>query len=66
MDKPSKTLIRPIEAAKRLEVGRSTLYGLLGKELPVVKIGRSLRIDPDDLEAFIERQKVAHKEATAA
>ncbi|MER6298580.1 helix-turn-helix domain-containing protein [Kitasatospora sp. NPDC001539] len=54
--------IRPVlltaeEAAKMLRIGRSTLYQLLAeKELTSIKIGRSRRIRPADIEAYIERQ----------
>ncbi|MFD9692474.1 helix-turn-helix domain-containing protein [Kitasatospora sp. NPDC059088] len=56
------TTIRPVlltaeEAAKMLHIGRSTLYQLLAeKELTSIKIGRSRRIRPADVEAYIERQ----------
>ncbi|MFG2903953.1 helix-turn-helix domain-containing protein [Kitasatospora sp. NPDC048286] len=56
------TTIHPVlltaeEAAKMLRIGRSTLYQLLAeRELASIKIGRSRRIRPADVEAYIERQ----------
>ena len=45
-------------AAKVLGVTDRTVWGLVNsRELPAVRIGRSVRIDPADLRAFIERQK---------
>ncbi|MET8698266.1 helix-turn-helix domain-containing protein [Kitasatospora sp. NPDC004723] len=56
------TTIRPVlltaeEVAEMLRIGRSTVYLLLAnKELTSIKIGRSRRIRPADVEAYIERQ----------
>lgn len=51
-------LLPPKEAAKALSICERTLYAL-GKsgEIPVVRIGRSVRYDVADLRAFIERTK---------
>ena len=46
------------EAARFLAVSVSTLYGWVWqRRIPFVKIGRALRFDPRDLEAFIEANK---------
>jgi excisionase family DNA binding protein len=46
------------EAARYLSVSVSTLYGWVWqRRIPFVKIGRALRFDPTDLEAYIEASK---------
>jgi len=46
------------EAAKVLGVTERTVWTLVdGGVLPAVRFGRSVRIDPADLRAFIERAK---------
>ena len=46
------------EAAQYLAVSTSTLYGWVWqRRIPFVKIGRALRFDPRDLEAFVEANK---------
>ncbi|TVQ63033.1 MAG: DNA-binding protein [Phycisphaerales bacterium] len=46
------------QAAERLGVSERTLWALVARdELPTVRIGRSVKIDPVDLEAFIQRGK---------
>lgn len=50
-----RLLVTVDEAARRLAIGRSHLYEyLLRGTLRSVRIGRSRRIAPRDLEAFIE------------
>lgn len=50
-------LLTPEEAARVLRIGRSKLYQLLAdKELTSIKIGRSRRVRPADIDAYIERQ----------
>ena len=47
-------LLRVEEAARLLRIGRSKLYQLLARgELPVVRIGRSVRIPRRALEEWI-------------
>lgn len=50
------------EAAKSLAVSLRTLRALVQRgELTAVRIGRSVRFDPDDLRRLIEQRKeVAH------
>ncbi len=51
-------LLSPRQAAKALSVCERTLYGLTkSRELPVVRIGRSVRYSVEDIRAFIERRK---------
>ncbi len=53
-----KTLSRLLNAqdvAAALKMGLSTVYQLVERgELPSIRIGRSVRIRPEDLEEFIE------------
>ena len=53
-----KTLSRLLNAqdvAAALNIGLSTVYQLVERgELPSIRIGRSVRIRPEDLEKFIE------------
>ncbi len=52
------TLLRPPEVARRLSVSRARAYQLLAaREIPVVQIGRLVRVDPRDLEDYIRRQR---------
>ncbi|MFE7559067.1 helix-turn-helix domain-containing protein [Kitasatospora sp. NPDC057500] len=57
---PRPVLLKPEEAAEMLRIGRSKLYELLAaRELTSIKIGRSRRIRPADVVAYIERQATA-------
>jgi excisionase family DNA binding protein len=50
-------LLRIPEAAARLGLGRSTVYELIqAGDLPVVRIGKAVRIPAARLMAFVERQ----------
>ena len=56
-----ENLLNYKQAAIYLNVGRSTMYDLVGRgELQVVKIGRCARFRPQDLRDFIEA-KVTRK-----
>ena len=49
-----QVLLRPPEAAARLAVARSTLYLLIARgELPVVRIGRSVRLPVSALDEWV-------------
>lgn len=51
-------LLKPKEAAEVLSVSERTLWNLTrNEEIPAVRIGRSVRYDPDDLREWIERRK---------
>jgi len=53
-----KLLLTPREAAKSLSICERTLYGLSKSgELRLVRIGRSVRYDVNDLRAWIDRTK---------
>lgn len=53
-------LLRPREAAEALAISERALWSLTaGKEMPCVRIGRSVRYLPADLAAFVEGQREA-------
>jgi len=46
------------ESARALSLSEASVFRLLRRgELPAVKVGHSLRLDPADLAAFVQRQK---------
>jgi excisionase family DNA binding protein len=52
-----RLLLRPVEAAEAIGVGRSKVYELLASgELPSVRVGSSVRVPVDALRAWIARQ----------
>jgi len=51
-----KNYIRVKEMLKELGVSRATLYRLIDKGLPVVKIGGSTRFDVEAVQQWIEDQ----------
>ena len=54
----SVTLLKPMDAAKILNISRSTIYQLLQSgDIPVVRIKSSVRIRPIDLNAYIEQNR---------
>jgi excisionase family DNA binding protein len=57
--RPPATLLTIEEAARRLSVSiRNIRHQIYLRKLPIVKVGRLVRIDERDLEAFIERGRV--------
>lgn len=63
MDKFDRLLLRPIEAAEAIGIGRSKIYELLASgELPSIRIGGSVRVPVDALHAWIDRQLVERPE----
>ena len=53
---PNKDLLRVEEAAERLSLGRSKVYELIRDgRLPVVHIGRSVRVPARAVESFVEK-----------
>lgn len=55
-----RLLLTPRETAKAMGICEKTLWTLSNRgELPAVRIGRSVRYDVADLQAFIDRQKGA-------
>jgi excisionase family DNA binding protein len=54
-----KLLLRPVEAAEVISVGRSKVYELIASgDLPSIRIGASVRVPVDALKAWIS-QRVA-------
>ena len=43
------------QAARFLNIGRSTLYRMAGRQIPVVRFGDVVRFRRADLRAFVER-----------
>jgi excisionase family DNA binding protein len=57
-----RLLLRPVEAAEAIGIGRSKLYALLASgELPSVRIGGSVRVPVDALRAWIAKQLEARQ-----
>lgn len=55
---PNVLLLTATEAAEALAISPRTLWSLTDSgELPCVRIGRSVRYDPTDLRAWIDRRK---------
>jgi excisionase family DNA binding protein len=54
------SLLTVPEAARRLAIGRSTAYVLIGAgELEVIHIGRAARVPDDSVDALIARKRAA-------
>jgi excisionase family DNA binding protein len=52
-----RILMRPIEVAEALGIGRSTAYGLLASgAIPSIRVGRQLRVPADELAAWVKAQ----------
>jgi excisionase family DNA binding protein len=50
-------LLTVAEVAEELRVSTMTVYRLIQRdELPALRIGRSYRIERDDLESYLDRQ----------
>jgi len=60
-------LLRIPEAAARLGLGRSTVYELIQRNsIPVVRIGKSVRVPASRLAAWVERQVAEVEEGAPA
>ena len=60
-----KLLVRPTEAAELLGLGRSKVYALLASgELPMVKIGKSVRVPVDELRQWVNVRVMASPDTT--
>lgn len=61
---PAKLLLSTEEAAQRLGIGRTRMYELLRSgEVPSVKLGRSRRVRPEDLNEYVERLVLGEEES---
>ena len=64
---PGQLLLSPVQAAKRLGIGRSTLYLLLADEqLERVHIGARRLVPVDGLERYVERLRRGETDADTA
>ena len=53
-----RLLLRPLEAAEAIGIGRSKVYEMLARgELPSVRIGRVVRVPVDKLREWVERKE---------
>jgi excisionase family DNA binding protein len=51
--------LKTTEAARALGLGKRTLAELIAeRKITFLKIGRSVRFAPEDLDAFVERQRI--------
>ena len=64
---PTRMLLRVREAADLLGLSRATLYNMLaaGTEIPVVRIGRSVRIPMAELQNWVAQQTADWRTAEA-
>jgi excisionase family DNA binding protein len=54
-----RPLLKSPEAARVLNVGKRTLAELIAeRKIGFIKTGRSVRFAPEDLDAFVERQRI--------
>ena len=52
-----RLLLRPVEAADAIGIGRSKVYEMLASgELPSIRVGASVRVPVDALRAWIAQQ----------
>ena len=64
VDRMDKLLLRPIEAAEAIGIGRSKVYELLASgELPSIRIGSSVRVPIDRLRESIDRKSIERGES---
>ena len=64
---PGQLLLSPVQAAKRLGIGRSTLYLLLADEqLESVRIGTRRLVPVEGLERYVERLRRGETDADTA
>jgi excisionase family DNA binding protein len=60
-------LLRPDEVQRILRVGRSKVYDMIAREeLPVIRIGRAVRIPRGALERWIEERTTGWRSVEAA
>jgi excisionase family DNA binding protein len=58
--KPTRRLLTVVEAAEYLTISKRYLANLTAmNEIPAVKMGRAVRYDVADLDAWIEHNKIA-------
>ena len=53
-----KLLLKPLEAAQVLGIGRSLIYELIARrEIPAVRLGRCLRVPTESLQQWLKDQE---------
>jgi putative molybdopterin biosynthesis protein len=53
-------LLSPADAARLAQVSRDTIYREIDRgELPARHVGRQLRIDPDEFQAYLDGRRAA-------
>ena len=53
-----KLLLKPLEVAEILGIGRSLAYELIArKEIPSVRLGRCIRVPSESLQRWIKEQE---------
>lgn len=50
------TLLTMKQLCEQLQVSKPTVYRMIGKGLPVVRIGSAVRFKPEDIDAWIAKQ----------
>lgn len=64
MDSGEKLLLKADEVARRLSLGRATVYLMMASgELPTLRKGRAVRVPASALEAWIEQRTNADESA---
>lgn len=66
MGEAALRLLTPDEAAQRLGVSRDTFDRHVRDHVPHVRIGRLLKYDPRDLDAWLDEQKAGSSSGAAA
>ncbi|MFJ8742403.1 helix-turn-helix domain-containing protein [Embleya sp. NPDC127516] len=64
---PTVLLLTVEEGARRLRIGRTTMYALIGSgAIETVPVGRLRRIPVEAIAEYVHRLRQAHRSATAA
>ena len=57
MKEPERLLLKPMEAAVALGIGRQKIYELIAtNKIPTIQLGRSTMIPLEELRAWIRRE----------
>lgn len=54
--------LSPSELGEMLGLGKTRVYSLIREELPVCRIGRIIRVNRKDIEAWLRANKVSPKD----
>ena len=58
-----RLLLKPLEAAEVLGIGRSLMYELIARgEIPSVRLGRCLRVSKESLQKWIREREQERKD----